>query len=357
MLQTIECIRLDYFFQHLPIWFSFHLSSSSELTIPLMKTISSSKTKISRIILCNILGYICFKGIFTKKVTSCVVIRMRVWVFFFRLKMSCDNSTNIFLLGLASSMKTDIRTSDINVEQLMTFAYAFSVTSLVAFGLTSNLISIDVFRQIQVRSATVGFYLLIYSCCSIFGLLMLECRLFQLIDTLTYIPFFIICNVISGLASIFTRLCLWLNGFIALQRSFHSFENHRFLNRIRSRGFAMKHIIITMIVVFSMHIHELICRVTLPDPVAEGKYVCRIQYSKELLLLNQIFSLCHLFIPFLFHLISIGLIIALISSRRARIHQTTYWNQWIKQFHTHAHLFLAPITSMVREIVLEIFIE
>lgn len=262
--------------------------------------------------------------------------------------MTCDNSTNIFLLGLASGMKTDIRTSDISQETIMTFAYAFSVTSLVAFGLTSNLISIDVFRQIQVRSTTVGFYLLIYSCCSIFGLLMLQCRLFQLIDTLTYIPFFIICNVVSGLASIFTRLCLWLNGFIALQRSFHSFENNRVLNRIRSRSFAMKHILITMVVVFCIHIHELISRVTLPDPVAEDKFVCKIQYSKELLLLNEIFSLCHLFIPFLFHIISIGVIIVLISSRRARIHRTTYWKQWIKQFHTHSHLFLAPIVSMVR---------
>jgi len=261
--------------------------------------------------------------------------------------MSCNNSTNIFLLGLASSMATDIRTSNINQQKLMTFAYTFSVTLMVTFGLISNIISIDIFRKIEIRSTTVGMYLLIYSCCSLFGLIVLECRLFQLINSLTYIPFFFICCIISGLASIFTRICLWLNGFVALQRSLHSFESNRLLNKIRSRSMAPKQIFILIICIFLMHIHELISRVTLPDPVAPGKFVCQIKYSTELLILNEVFVFCHLSIPFLLHIISISLIIATISRRRAILHQTTYWQQTIKQFHTHSHLFLSPMLTMV----------
>ena len=261
--------------------------------------------------------------------------------------MSCNNSENIFLLGLASSMKTDIRTSDINQQNLMTFAYTFSVTLMVMLSIISSTLSIDTFRQALIRSTTVGITLLIYSCCSLFGILMLECRLFQLIDSLDYIPFFIICNVISGLASLFTRICLWLAGLVALQRSLHAFEHSPLLNRLRSRSFVLKQIFFIIIMVILMHIHEFICRVTLPDPVAPGKFVCQIKYPPELLLLNQIFSFCHIFIPFSLHILSIGLIIASISHRRATLHQTTCWTQMVKQFHSHVHLLVAPMLAVV----------
>jgi hypothetical protein len=110
---------------------------------------------------------------------------------------------------------------------------------------------------------------------------------------------------------------------------------------------APKTIFILIICIFLMHIHELISRITLPDPVASGKFVCQIKYSKELLTLNQIFAFCHLFIPFLLHIISISLIITTISRRKAVLHQTTYWQQSIKQFHTHRYLFLSPMLAMV----------
>ena len=262
--------------------------------------------------------------------------------------MACNRSVNIFLLGLASGMKTDMRTSPPEHEVFMTFAYAFSVTAMVAAGLASNIISIDVFRRPQFRSTSIGVYLLIYSCCSIFGLCMLESRLFQLLDSLTYIPFFIICNVVSGLASIFTRICLWMNGIIAFQRSLYSFEHNRFLNKIRSRSVALIVIPLVILMVFIMHIHELICRVTLPDPVSPGKFVCQITYSPPLLILNTTFTFLHLFTPFSLHILATCLIMASICNRKATLHQTTYWTQWMKEFRAHGHLFLAPMLAVVR---------
>ncbi|CAF3655397.1 unnamed protein product [Rotaria sp. Silwood1] len=218
---------------------------------------------------------------------------------------------------------------------------------MVAVGFASNIFSIDTFRHVQLRQTTVGIHLLVYSCCSLFGLLMLECRLFQLLDSLTYIPFFIICNVVSGLASIFTRICLWINELIALQRSLHSFEHIPLLNNIRSRAAASKQLLVIIICIFLMHVHELICRVTLPDPVAEGKFVCQIKYSTELLTLNTIFIFLHLFVPFSLNILANCLIMASISHRRATLHQTTYWSQWLKQFRRHGHLFLASTLAMV----------
>jgi hypothetical protein len=111
---------------------------------------------------------------------------------------------------------------------------------------------------------------------------MIECRLFQSIDSLTYIPFFLICNIVSGLASIFTRIYVWLNGFLTLQRSVHAFGHNHFLNKIRSRANAPKQIVILLITIFLMHIHELIHRVTLSDLVAYKKCVCQIKYSIRL---------------------------------------------------------------------------
>jgi hypothetical protein len=261
--------------------------------------------------------------------------------------MSCTNSTNIFLLGLASSMKTDIRTINVNSRGLMTFAYSFSVTIMFILCIISNLISIDTFVVFVIRSTTVGICLCVYSCCSLFGILMLECRLFQLIDSLNYISFFLICNLVSGLASVFTRICLWLNGLIALHRSLNSFEHNHFLTKLRSKSSAIKQIFILIVLIFLMHIHEFICRVVLSDPVQPGKFVCQINYSKQLFLLNEIFTFCHIFIPFSLHVLSTCLIIGSISHRRAILHQTSYRKQWIKQFHCHSHLLVSPIVAMV----------
>jgi hypothetical protein len=166
-----------------------------------------------------------------------------------------------------SGIATDIRASSIDQQQLMTFAYAFSVTLMAAFAILSNILSIDTFYQAQIRTTTVGLYMIVYSYSSLFGIVMLECRLTRLLNTFTYATYFILCNVLAGLTSIFTRICLWMVGFIALQRSLHSFEPNRLLNMIRSRTAAKKQILVILIVVTLMHIHDLIYRVSVPDTV------------------------------------------------------------------------------------------
>ncbi|CAF4152328.1 unnamed protein product [Rotaria sp. Silwood2] len=261
--------------------------------------------------------------------------------------MSCNNSINIFLLGLVSGMTSDIRGSSIDQQQLMTFAYAFSVTIMVAFGIISNILSIDTLKQREVRSSTVGLYLIVYSCCSIFGLIMVECRLIRMLNSFSYTASFIICNVVSGLASIITRICLWMNGFIAIQRSLQSFEANHLINKIRSRSFAITNIFIVIISIFSMHIHELIYRVSVSDPLLKGNYICQIKYPSSLLIMNTIFSFVHLFVPLSLNIFANCLVLTLISRRRATLHQTSHWNQWMRHFHRHRHLFLAPTLAMI----------
>ncbi|CAF4954076.1 unnamed protein product, partial [Rotaria sp. Silwood1] len=256
--------------------------------------------------------------------------------------MVCNNSVNIFLIGLMSSMKTDIRTTNADQQQLMSFAYVFSVTILVLFALASNILSADTFFRAQIRSTSVGFHLLLYSCCSISVFLLLEFRLIQLLDSLNYESFFSICNVITPTSSILARICLWMNGLIGLQRAFQSFELGFLRNQIRSRVTGNMLVVVVSICVSIMHVPELISRRTLPDPVAAGKFVCQIRYSEELLILNTIFSFIHVFLPVSLNMLANCLILASISRRKANIHGTTYWSQWIRQFHRHAHLFISP---------------
>ncbi|CAF4790797.1 unnamed protein product [Rotaria sp. Silwood2] len=261
--------------------------------------------------------------------------------------MVCNNSVNIFVIGPMSIMKTDIRTTDVNQQQLMSFAYVFSVTILVLFAVVSNILSVDTFFRAQIRSTSVGFHLLLYSCCSISVLLLLEIRLIQLLDSLNYESFFSICNVITPLSNILTRICLWMNGLIGLQRAFQSFELGFLWNQIRSRVAGIMLVLVVSICVSLMHVPELISRQTLPDPVAAGKLVCQIKYSDKLLVLNTIFSFIHVFLPVLLNMLANCLILASISRRRANIHETTYWSQWIRQFHRHAHLFISPTLTTI----------
>jgi hypothetical protein len=261
--------------------------------------------------------------------------------------MVCSNSTNIFLLSLISDMSSDIRASSVDQQQIMTFAYAFSVTLVVTFGILSNVLSIDTCRQVQVRTTTVGFYLVVYSCCSIFGILLLECRLTRLLNSFSYTTSFFMCKILAGLSSIFTRICLWMNGLIALQRSIHSFEPNPILNTIRSRSAAPKQILFLILIVSLMHTPEVICRVSVPDPLLQGHFVCQIKYPPLLLTLNTIFSFIHIFVPVSLNMLANCVILTSISHRKATLHRTVYRTQWMRQFRRHRQLFLAPTLTIV----------
>lgn len=244
-------------------------------------------------------------------------------------------------------MTTDIRTSQAAQRPFMTFAYAFSVTSLVICALVSNIFALDTFRQLPIRSTTVGMYLIAYSCCSIFGVFMLQSRLFRMLDSFTYETSVLLCSVISGLASISTRTCLWLNSFIALQRSFQSLKIDQWLNRIGSVITAPIQILVIITTIALLHVHEFIYRVSVVDPQSSGHFICQILYTPSVLRMNTIFSFIHLCIPLVFNVVANCLILASISRRRATLYQTSYWTQWKKHFRRHYHLFLAPTVSLV----------
>lgn len=264
--------------------------------------------------------------------------------------MPCNGTIDIFLIGLMSSIKTDIRTTDETEQPIMTFAYVFPILLMVVSALLSNGLSIDTFRQPKIRLTTTGHYLLIYSYLSTFVLFLLAIRLIQLSDSLSHAGFMSICNAITPISSIFTRICLWLNGMIAFHRALLSLEFGDVWNRIKSRAVATKHIIIVMICVALMHVPELIVRRTLPDPVAPGKFVCQIKYPESLSILNTVFSFLHLLVPVSLNMLANCLILSSISRRKANLHNKTRRSQWLKEFRRIAHLFVSPTLTTVSSI-------
>jgi hypothetical protein len=261
--------------------------------------------------------------------------------------MSCNKSANIFVLSLVSAMSSDIKSSNSDQQQVMTFAYVFSVMLLVVFGILSNVLSIDTFRQAQIRTTTVGFYLVVYSCCSIFGIFMLGCHLSRLLNSYSYATSVFICKIVAGFSTIFTRICLWLNGFIALQRSIQSLEANPILDKIRSRSAAPIHVLVVIIIVTSMHIHELIYRVSVPDSSFQEHFVCQLKYPPSVLTLNTAFAFTHIIVPVSLNIFADFMILTSISNRKANLHRTTYRIQWMRQFRRHCHLFLAPTLTIV----------
>ena len=261
----------------------------------------------------------------------------------------CNKSTNIFSLGLASSMMSDIRSSPADQQSNMQFAYAFCVTFLVFISLISNILSILTFARQKLRRTTVGTYLLCYSIYSPIGMLMLQFRLIQFIDWLSYVPFYFICNVISGLASVLTRQCLWMSAFIALQRSLEAMGRGKPTSRANKS--AVCHILVLNLVIVAMHIHEFYSRVTLPDPIAPGKWVCQITYTPTLSILNIVFIFLHLFVPFLLNLLSSFFVIQSVIKRELNLqngmNNLPYWDTCRKQLKRHRDLFAAPILSIV----------
>ncbi|CAF1455732.1 unnamed protein product [Adineta steineri] len=263
--------------------------------------------------------------------------------------VECNKSTSIFVLGLASSMMTDIRLSPTNEQSKMEFGYAFCVTFLVFISFISNMLTILTFIRQKLRQTPTGIYIICYSIYSPIGMLMLQFRLIQFIDWLSYTSFVFICNVVSGLASVLTRQCVWMTGLIALQRSLEAKGIGKRVSGTRRSSICQ--IFALSLVIVIMHIHEFYSRVSLPDPIAPGKWICEILYTPSLNILNTVLAFLHLLFPFFLNLLANSFIIRTVVSRKLHLQSETnsftFYQMCKKQLKRHRDLFIAPTLSIV----------
>jgi hypothetical protein len=230
--------------------------------------------------------------------------------------------------------------------------YLSLMISIFLLGLVNNFFSYITFQRPKPREYPVGYYLLIntiISQCSLFILLMKIIHIILSSTDFLYNNLFnlVLCKTISYLLSVLTRINYWLTSWITLQRLGVVLSPQNSL--WKKKKFALISSACTVVILFLMHIHELLFYIILDDPDANSLRLCVTNYTSENWFnYNKITVLIHYLFPCLIQLVSITILILVISRSRTRaLANDTYRNILIRQIKANKESFLTPLIILL----------
>ena len=213
------------------------------------------------------------------------------------------------------------------------------VSLLFIVGLFTNFCSFVTFRRPNPRNFGVGKYLLIVSCLNQMALF---CLFFKIIQITIGIVDIGSCRVISYFLSVMTRSTYWLTSWIAVDRLLLIFypTSSPLKNSYLTIGISVS----TLIIVFGMHVHELIYYMVIPH-LATGLSICVTNFDlSSITIYNRISTLVHYLIPFFIQVICITFLIVLLARSRGKTvgQKTIFTDVLKKQFETQKELYVTP---------------
>ncbi len=240
----------------------------------------------------------------------------------------------------------------VNYSKAAKMIYVSIVCLLFIIGLLNNICSFVTFKRSTPRKFGVGNYLLIVSCLNQIALFCLLFKFFEItIGTIDIRS----CKVISYLLSVMTRSTYWLTSWITVDRLFIIlFPRSSYLKNPR---LAIGISIVTSIILFGMHIHEIIYY-TIIEHLSTGLSICVTNFdSKQISTYNRISTLIHYLLPFLIQIICITLLIVLAARSRMKTtgQKTTFGEILKKQFDTQKELYITPTIIILSALPQTIF--
>jgi hypothetical protein len=218
--------------------------------------------------------------------------------------------------------------------------YLIVVIIIFMIGALNNYASFVTFKRSKPFKVGVGKYLLLLSLISQCSLLLLFIKTIQSIFHLFSNN--ISCKLISFILSVCTRYSFWLTSWITLYR-LHSIL-FPFSNLLKKSSMIYSTSFITLIIVGTMHIHELIFYITIKDP--DGQMMCVGNFTHSVSIYNRITVLTHYMIPFCIQIVSITILIILAARTRSRAtsnDRNTFMQILKQQFNNHKELYITPL--------------
>ncbi|CAF1128026.1 unnamed protein product [Adineta ricciae] len=228
----------------------------------------------------------------------------------------------------------------IDYSKQVKITYTSIVVFLFLIGLFNNFCSFITFKRSTPRKFTVGNYLLIIT---FLNQIALFCLFFKFIDITVGNINLRSCQIISYFLSVTTRSTYWLTTWIAIDRFLMLIfpTSSYFKNSRISIIFS----VITLIILFVMHIHEIIYK-TILTHFSTNSFVCVTNFETNLIsTYNRISTLIHYLVPFSIQTICITILIVFAARSRAKVvgRQTTFTELLKKQFETQKELYVTPM--------------
>ncbi|CAF2441824.1 unnamed protein product [Rotaria sp. Silwood2] len=231
-------------------------------------------------------------------------------------------------------------------------SFAVKLSALITMimftvGIINGIFSILTFKNKNSQAVGCGIYLLASSITSLLIVILFTLKFWFLI--LSYIDFFaqrVIlysnCMVIEPLLKVLLYIDNWLNGCVAVERSFAVFKEVHF-NKKKSKKIA-KWMIGFMIFINIILLIPQLSNLHLFDDEKEERTWCVVLYSSSLHIYNSFIIFFHFLTPFFINLFSAIFIIIATGRQRGVIKSDyLYMKQFKNKLRQHKHLLISPI--------------
>ncbi|CAF1181153.1 unnamed protein product [Adineta ricciae] len=237
----------------------------------------------------------------------------------------------------------------LRVDYAYQIIYCSVVFLIFIFGAITNCATFITFNRSNLRSTSVGIYLLFYAMISQLTLLSLLLKSLQVL--LDFLIDDTLCKIISYLLSITLRCSLWLISWVAIVRVVYI--RVLFSTLFKNVYLAVKISFMTLIIVASMDIHELFFYVKDPS----GQSACIAHYPSIVSMYERVTVILHHTIPFCIQILSItGLIILAARSRsRATNNSETFSRYLQRQFQIQKEMYIVPLVVIISGLPQSIF--
>ncbi len=270
-------------------------------------------------------------------------------------------------LTLDDILRDELRPNTILNNQSFSIKISAAFTIIVFVGgLINSVLSLVTFQNKECRQVGCGLYLLASSVTSFLTISMFTIKFWFVV--LSHINVSTSLSVLRGgcvsievILKIFLYLDAWFNACVAVERAVLVFKGANF-DKMKSKYFARRIILILPFCIISTLIHELVYRrlfvyQTGTDKIDEDKtsggmterYVsCVTHYSPAVQDYNTTILFFHLVAPFLANLFS-ALFIIFRTARQRSVTRTgkTFSEHVRKQFNEHKQLIISPVILLV----------
>ena len=278
-------------------------------------------------------------------------------------------------LTLDDILRDELRLNTTLNNQSLSIKISASLTMIMfVAGLINSILSLITFQSDQCRQVGCGLYLLASSVSSFLAISMFTIKFWFVV--LTQINVSTSLSVLRGgcvsievILKFFLYLDGWFNACVAVERAMLVFKGVNF-DKMKSKHFARRLILILPFFIISTLIHELVYRslfvyqpetdnidqdikyMNKTDGAMTQRYVsCVTRYSAAVQNYNTTILFFHLIAPFLANLFS-ALFIIFGAARQRSVAQTgqTFSKHVREQFNEHKHLIISPMILLVLSI-------
>jgi hypothetical protein len=266
----------------------------------------------------------------------------------------CQLSTKGFIFSLDSILGYHIKPNlSINQQPLIIKISIAITTIMFILGLINGLLSFLTFRREKAKQVGTGYYLLFSSITSIFIIILLTIKFWELIlsqmSLITNRSFlYFNCILVDVILKILLSSNELLNACVAFERMISVIKGPHY-DRQKSKKISKWIILSVFIFTIVTHIHDPIHRELIDDiDMDENRIWCFIKYSSSINIYNSFITLFHFLIPFIINIISAICIILKIAINRSVIQcDQTFQQHLHHQIKEHRHILIASFVLIL----------